>query len=314
MNDSSAHHEGQTARTIPDEVVRRRPVRADRHDAGSAPPPLAWHLFRRTHRPALTTTSDPAISPRSRARTVVGRRPRGRVARGYRERHGITDMWEARERARSADRRRARSRSSAVRASSARPVRSRCPVRGGEGLAEGRHDQTHHKLLGTSVGKYHRSSVRTSRRRSPTSRGELHPAGHRCECRGGGSCWWLDRAPGGPPLGSIDVRDLARAGEGAVLRSPRDDEQSGSPVGDSLRRGSRRWSCWRWRRRCSRAPRLIGLPSVLLIYMLVVVVVAVIGGSLPAVGTAVVRSCSRTGTSRRPSTPGRSTSQTCSRW
>ena len=171
-------------------------------------------------------------------------------------------------------------------------------VRGGEGLAGGVVDHARRPSQaargpGRGVPRGRRFERRA--RRSPTSPGS-RTARSWCSARAHRSRWQellpAARSSTGSSAhsGPIDVHVISHEPE---RRRRRCSRRAGRDAAVGVSRcGGRsrawliaRWSRWRWSPRCWRSSATpIGLPGVLLIYMLVVVVVAVIGGTLPAIG------------------------------
>jgi len=292
--------------TIPDEVVRR----ADQFELiDMTPEALRRRMAHGNIYPAERI--DPALTNYFRPGNLAALRELALLwvadrvdesLEDYRERHGITDMWETRERVLVALTG-APSTESLIRRAARVAQRAHgellgVHVRGGEGLARGSATiETHRKLLEDLGGEYHEivgsniAQALTDFARAENCTQLVIGASARPR--------WQELLHGGSIVhrvvrhsGSIDVHVISHdpAPEGAVLRSPPRRRRA---VGVS---GRRQLAAWLTAlvllalatTVLSGLRDSVGLPSVLLIYMLVVVVVAVIGGSLPAVGTAVV--------------------------
>ena len=220
----------------------------------------------------------------------------------YRERHGITEPWETRERVLVAVTG-APSTGSLIRRASRVAQRAHgellgVHVRGGEGLAGGSATiETHRKLLEDLGGEYHEivgsniAQTLTDFARAENCTQLVIGASARPR--------WQELLHGGSIVqkvvrhsGPIDVHVISHEADGSapVLRSP-PRPHIGTSV--SARRQLAGWlTAVVLLALVTTALTMLrdslGLPSVLLIYMVVVVLVAVIGGALPAIGTAVM--------------------------
>jgi two-component system sensor histidine kinase KdpD len=218
----------------------------------------------------------------------------------YRERHGITEPWETRERVlvalTGAPGTEALIRRAARMAQRAHGELLGVHVRGAEGLASGSGTlDAHHALLQDLGGEYHEvvasdvAKALTDFARTENCTQLVLGASQRSrlnELLHGSIVNRIIRLSG-----TIDVHVISQSGaEEPMLRAP---SRRRSAIGLSSRRQIAGWITAIVLLALVTAALTnlrdhVGLPGVLLIYMLVVVVVAVIGGTLPAIGSAVV--------------------------
>jgi len=292
--------------TIPDEVVRR----ADQIElVDMTPEALRRRMAHGNVYPAERI--DPALTNYFRPGNLAALRELALLwvadrvdesLEDYRERHGITDTWETRERVLVALTG-APSTESLVRRAARMSHRAHgellgVHVRSGEGLAgstgtvdaqrtllEGLGGE-YHEIVGSDIAQALTDFARAENCTQLVIGASARPRWR--ELLGGGSVVQrVVRRSGG-----IDVHVISHEpteGE-PVLRAP---EIHRPGVGVSARRQLAGWLLAvillaLTTAVLSQLRDTVGLPSVLLTYMLVVVVVAVVGGTLPAVGSAVV--------------------------